>query len=178
MTRGRRAGIAMALAGFAYCFIAPLFWPSPRVTVDMASDLRLGSDAALRLTIHAWHHFEVWQVIFYPLTATVAEGVARTAPPGTTRLAPLTLYFNDAESLITAYSRAALLGRLTWPRSRTLDLTVPLRELEQQDAIGPGLLTARLAVDVRHLDVLGAPRGVTRARVARLEAPINVRLAP
>jgi hypothetical protein len=131
--------LGTTLAG--YFAVLPLFWPTPTVSVDMPVTAPADADLSIRVTASAWHsNFGIVNVRFYVDPATTPHG-----PGGP--FYPVVLYNAARVHRWPIWS----VDRMSWPRSRTLELTLPLRKLSEEGVVTPGLLRGKVDVAVEYL---------------------------
>ncbi len=127
-------------ATFCYFGILPLFWPAPKATAELLEEYPYDEDLTVRIRVSAWHdNVKIRQVRFYvDYHQTTAHGPE--GPFNTMRL----FHSGKPASRWPFFE----VNRLTWPRSRQLDLTLPLGQLAQKGVVKPGLVSGKLDISI------------------------------
>ncbi len=132
--------IACVCVAFCYFGILPLFWPSPKATAELPHEHPYDEDLGIKIKVFAWHkNVKIRQVRFYvDYQQTTAHGPE--GPFYTTSL------FHSGEQMHRWPFFAV--NRFTWPRSRKLDLTLPLKRLAREGVVRTGVVRGKLDISI------------------------------
>jgi hypothetical protein len=166
--KARLAGVLLTVF-LLYWGLLPWFWPEPKLSVEMPAQATLDADVPIRITLRAWHpNFKFMSVRFYvDHTRTDAEG-----PDGL--FYPQMLYQSGEP---TGRWPVRSVNRFSWPRQRTLEVSLPLKELAAQGLAGPGTIHGKIDVTINYPDVIqryASAFGGYSARTRTLSEPFQL----
>ena len=147
MGRYKKITITFVCVAFCYFGLLPLFWPRPKATAEFPQEHPYDADLGIKIEVYAWHkNVKIREVRFYvDYQQTTAHG-----PEGPFHARSL---FHSREPRHRwPYFR---LNRFTWPRSRELDLTLPLAQLAQKGVVKAGVVRGKLDVSIATPDMPG-----------------------
>ena len=134
--------IAVTFVCMASCYfgILPLFWPCPKATAELPREHPYDEDLSIRIEVFAWHkNVMIRQVRFYvDYQQTTAHGPE--GPFYTTSL------FHSGKQ--TRRWPFFTVNRFTWPRSRKLDLILPLKRLAREGVVRTGVVRGKLDISI------------------------------
>ena len=99
----------------------------------------LNEDLLIELLISAWHPNMLIEDV-----RLIVDWEHSDALKGKVRLPPLTLYTGKRQPSWSFWT----INRFTWPRRRTMKLTVPIKELAEKEVLQAGLLRGAVFVEV------------------------------
>jgi hypothetical protein len=155
-----RPFFAVLVLAALYFLVLPGLWPEPSVDAKVSSRVALGADVEAEVTVRAWHpNFRVRQISFF------ASNVTSTAlMKGKKPFVPINLLEREK----TDQWHVGFGSRMSWPRSRSFRLAVPLRDLTLKSELKPGELHGTIDVVVDHTKVTvtsGYPSRTSRYKV-------------
>lgn len=142
---GGRPIIFTLFLGLLYFIILPGNWPEPSVEASVPPAVTLGEDVMVDVTVKAWHpNFQVRQISFSVRNVSSTALVYGKRP-----FVPVNLLEEEK----TDRWQVGFARRATWPRSKSFQLTVPLRKLTLEKKLREGTLHGTIDVLVDHTRV-------------------------
>ena len=140
MGKHKKATIGFVCLAFCYLSILPLFWPSPKATAEFPHEHPYDEDLGIRIRVSAWHtNVRIREVRFYvDYRQTTAHG-----PEGF--FYPTNLFHIGKPPRRWPFFK---LNRFSWPRSKELDLTLPLSQLAQKGVVGTGVVRGKVDISI------------------------------
>ncbi|MBN4053185.1 hypothetical protein JYT92_00375 [bacterium AH-315-L15] len=132
--------ITFVCVAFCYFGILPLFWPSPKIRVELPHEHPYDEDLGIKIKVYAWHkNVKIRQVRFYvDNQQTTAHG-----PGGP--FYPINLFHSGKQ--VHRWPFFAV-NRFTWARSRKLDISLPLTQLAQKGVVKTGVVRGKLDISI------------------------------
>lgn len=146
-----------------YLLLLPAFWPAPRVTIEIPSEGALSEDLPISVRVNAWHsNFSVAEVRFLP------------DPDNSTAFVPgKVLYILELQE---GNPRTIWLGwqinRITWPRSKQHQFSVPMQKLSADGMLKTGELRGNVAVHVAYASPHIGKRYGSASRLSEVSSSI------
>lgn len=120
-----------------YLGLIPWLWPRPNVAATLPTSAALGEDIPLEVTVSAWHsNFRATRVCFWvdPLRSNALVEQAAFYPIDVRDIVPRTSWPQWS------------INRVTWPRSRSYNFTVPLNQRWREGVLQAGVLQGMIWV--------------------------------
>ncbi len=150
MTQRRAIVVAVILVLMGYFILLPWFWAAgaPSAHAAVPESWPHSKDLPIRITTRAWHNnFQVTQVRFFAdHTQTSFEGLEDP-------LYPFMLHEESAPRTWPVFQ----INRFTFPRSRTLEVTVPFGRLAAENKVAPGVVAGYLDISYTYTRNLARP---------------------
>ncbi len=137
---------ALLIAVFAYYIVLPSLlitrWRTPSVAADIPGRWPHNQDMPIRIRVSAWHpHFSVLSVRYLvDYYQTTAHGPRQAMP---TQI----LYQEEKRRDWGAWR----VNRLLYPRTRVVDVTLPLAQMAQEGQVQPGTVVGTLDVNTEFI---------------------------
>jgi hypothetical protein len=168
MTKTRALIAGVLLVVIIYFMVIPMFWgmSSPSVTVGLPEAWPYDTDMPIPIEVSAPHaNFAVVSVRLTPDPAHArAEG-----PP----IYPQVLFSGEQKREWTRLT----LNRITWPRTRRVEVVWPLASHAAEGSVQPGVFKGRIEVAVDWVSGLHQFSGpVVRADALKVLVPLDILL--
>lgn len=155
---------------FAYFFVLPIVaWGPPKPSTNLPAEWPVNQDLAFTVSLSAQHkNFSVTSIRFYvDYHGSTARGEAGLFHPAV-------IYERPAAKFGGLLST----NRLTYPRTRRLEVTVPFREFAAQGLVGPGVLSGKVDVNyTAYQPRLGRRYGSDHATSGMVSVPFAIKLS-
>lgn len=140
MGKYKKIIITFVCVAFCYFGILPLFWPRPKATAELPHEHPYDQDLGITIEVFAWHkNVKIRQVRFYVnYQQTTAHG-----PEGS--FYSIRLFHGGKRTQRWSFFTV---NRFTWPRSRRLDITLPLAQLAEKGVVKTGVVRGKLDISV------------------------------
>ncbi len=133
----RTAAIAVLVGGIGYIGVLPAFWPAPKIFIECPSEVRIGEDLPVTVTVSAWHGvFHVDEVRIIP-NAYDSAALEITNP-----LHAMQIYSSPSKR----YGWAHRFRLLNKQKKKSIRITAPLSATHTREKLSPGMLVG--AIDV------------------------------
>ena len=140
-------GVGVGLVIFLYFLTVPSFWRflEPTAMAGIPDKWVYNEDLPIPLNIHTWHsNYQVIQV------RLVINPTASDLPGATVPLYPVVLYQGSPPRTW----RRLTLNRFTFPRSKRMEVVVPLARLAVEGGVSAGRLEGTLQVEFNYVRTL------------------------
>jgi hypothetical protein len=153
---------------FVYLFVVPIIaWEPPVARVNLPESWPKGHDLPLQITLTAQHaNFDVASIRFY----VDYHGSSAKGPEGL--FYPAMIFEQRPRSIRGFWQQSWL----TYPHTRTLDVTAPLQSFTEQGLLGPGTLTGKVDVNYVSIERRAGKQmpGVDRMRPGMTSVPFSM----
>ena len=168
-SRGRLVVLTLFVLG-VYLALLPQVAPGPSVSVRIPASAAFNRDLEIVLSLHSWSgNAHLVSVRFFPDPLRTTAG---------RNLYPLVLY-QAPQTGSLSYKKVS---RLTYPRTQTFRLVVPLAQFARQAIVAPGVINGKIDTEIE-VPLFGYANGglwlgTVPTTVKTRSTPFTLRLLP